>query len=899
MSHSNTLKAIKTINELLTRNTATEVKDFIQWFLLKKNKFIIYAGAGTSKSVASYSEVDDNYLCVSKTWRELLFAMYQTLGEDRSNFLRSASARTGELDCLKKYSRNKHKTVQQLTEEEWMEFFLEDDDDKQSIVTEVLDKLGPFRFAWSLRWFFGDEMESTRKRNSEIGRIVNSKIKMAPNDKDIYNISKLVPEIVKLPFRDIVTTNYDTYLEWFLDKEQERRKKNNKAKFGYQVVYNSKTLNESYQNYVPRLFYLHGRANSQSNLIFDKYDYANLFSQNNEILNYLVREFLHYGVLYVGFGLDDQTFDYMESQIKFICEREEIGREKIPTSYALILYPEISIDEKKALERLFNIIVLEYNSHKDVAAIINNINLIIEYTENLNLEWIKKEDAQLEEVKRLKKLGVQHYLQGELAKSKDDFEKALGYTMFWDVRKWENVHQISELRRRLALTRSKLKIEDPRRTNSIDNKDPEELIKLNVENAKKLIENYKQGRIQKKTKPEIIVEEYMLDMLEARLKYHSGAFTEALKMLKKAQSRISEGKQSIIKASTNRINKKDSFEDADIKLLETYYFGQCQLNRVNAMVENTPGDVDMNKVAQNAMEIHLNLKKLKTSEENDLKIQEFGNIVVISKWANAYLKLRNFGKFVDKSSPEKIKENIRELEAINEILEDGWNYAKCEGAYAQDDKKHICMPSPRWVTVKHRSRCRTLALIWFNDNTQTDKLTDAYKSVQKAIELTTKKDFLKFQHIRNLLEAVRLNALTNFAEENPEANNGGLNSAMCFAASYHYLKSAFEDIKNLQGKGGKNTNPYIDWILIQAYEIGSVWKLVFQEFLKDNLKQDNLELLSEFLNNEDDRKFVEEKYTRFGKDILDDVKKVRGRIDSFKDVFDRVARSHSPRPKTF
>ena len=88
-------------------------------------------------------------------------------------------------------------------------------------------------------------------------------------------------------------------------------------------------------------------------------------------------------------------------------------------------------------------------------------------------------------------------------------------------------------------------------------------------------------------------------------------------------------------------------------------------------------------------------------------------------WGLAFGKLRDFSSFTDISSEEKRESNLDKLETINNLLEKGWDYAKCLNDYDNnDDKKNEkkeCLPSPRWETVKHRSRSRALSLIWFND----------------------------------------------------------------------------------------------------------------------------------------------------------------------------------------
>ena len=77
---------------------------------------------------------------------------------------------------------------------------------------------------------------------------------------------------------------------------------------------------------------------------------------------------------------------------------------------------------------------------------------------------------------------------------------------------------------------------------------------------------------------------------------------------------------------------------------------------------------------------------------------------------------------------------------------------------------------------------------------------------------------------------------------------------MCFAASYHYLKTAFQKIEAIKASIKKskdedivNSSSYIDWIEIQGYEIGIFWKIVFSPFL-DGIKNDTSnKLLNKFL----------------------------------------------------
>lgn len=885
--HTDIVKSINLIVELLKENKLNEpsqIKDCIQWFLSEK-RFVIYAGAGTSKSI---NHIHEGHKYKSKNWRELLEELYERL-DDKKGFLYSALARIGTIDCLDK------KTIEDYDKEgqAWTEAYRQ----KESIlVKEVLDKLGPVKFAWCMRWFFDEDLTPTN-RDDQINAIVNIPDEREPETAE----SALLSALVSLPFAEIITTNYDQNLEIFLKKAKKR----------IYAVYDETSLIKNYSNTNARLFYLHGKAGSNGSLVFDKYDYAQLFSKNNQILQYLLTMLLRHRVLYIGFALDDQTFDYMLSQVRVSCDVMTIknAKNRIPKSYSFNRSVEISKTEIKILKDLYNIEVVRVKDIiNDLPKIIRNISDIIEYIKGLGIIWSDDKNVKEthEKVEDLKESATLKFLDMDLEESLRDYRKALAYTMFWTIEDekegsdetfWKDITIICELRRRLALTRSKLQwMQDADEDKQLN------LIKNNINNATKLIENFESEYIKPdrtlniQILDQLVVEKTAIKMLDGRIKYHEGNFLESYRIFQDFSLSSNAEKYSdalkLVKKIKNKLEQEDQFdkgvslENHEISLLETYYFAQCQIDRATSIIHSRPNNVEMQEVARETEAIHKQLlKKNEQTSEYKLKIKEFGNVVVIAKWASAIGRFRNFSKFL---VPANDAEKIDELKKIIKTLDEGSKYAK----------DNNCMPSPRWETLKYRYKSRALSLIWLNSKERNPKdLINSYTAIQEAIKLTSKKPVLRVNHIRNLLESVRLNSISTFGTF-VEDSNTQRTPSISFAASFHFLENAFDEIKKLLPKSFRgvdnspesiNTlkeNRYIWWLLIQAYETATFWNLVYEGFEQFRPNDFQNKWLIEFFREANEREKVEELYQQFGEIVLDDKNKVQNRIDSFHAVYE-------------
>ena len=180
----------------------------------------------------------------------------------RKEFLKVASSRVGALDCLAKERKKKENfldgktkpagvAIEDLDDDVWKNDIFGKYGDE--ILQEVLNKLGPFNFAWSLRWFAGgkDQLENPVERDRILSKIVNETITEIEilRSKDVnFNLifkSPLLEEVIKLPFREIITTNYDHYIDLFLNDKKTRN---------FFSIYNTETLIQSFQS--SRLSYI-------------------------------------------------------------------------------------------------------------------------------------------------------------------------------------------------------------------------------------------------------------------------------------------------------------------------------------------------------------------------------------------------------------------------------------------------------------------------------------------------------------------------------------------------------------------------------------------------------------------------------------------------------------------
>lgn len=137
-------------------------------------------------------------------------------------------------------------------------------------------------------------------------------------------------KLVKLPWRDILTTNYDTLLERAAEEEVQK----------YQLVTNKETL--LYQP-SPRIIKLHGSFPNIRPYIMTREDYRRYPLEHPEMVNTARQAFLESLMCLIGFSGDDPNF---QSWLGWL--RDVIGKERICPTY-LVTYKQGYHDAEKSL----------------------------------------------------------------------------------------------------------------------------------------------------------------------------------------------------------------------------------------------------------------------------------------------------------------------------------------------------------------------------------------------------------------------------------------------------------------------------------------------------------------------------------------------------------------------
>ena len=171
-----------------------------------------------------------------------------------------------------------------------------------------------------------DEVESTLGKTA-----LNDLIKKELPDKE-YPPSELHKDLLRLPWKDVFTTNYDTLLERATETIVDRR---------YEVVVNKDDLNSSNS---PRIIKLHGSFPSTTPFILSGEDYRRYPNDNAPFVNTVQQSLLENTLCMIGFSGNDPNF------LKWIgWIRDNLGKEKSSRIY-LIGALTFSYGEQKLLE---------------------------------------------------------------------------------------------------------------------------------------------------------------------------------------------------------------------------------------------------------------------------------------------------------------------------------------------------------------------------------------------------------------------------------------------------------------------------------------------------------------------------------------------------------------------
>ena len=165
-----------------------------------------------------------------------------------------------------------------------------------------------------------------------------------------YEPSPIHEQLLKLPWSDVFTTNYDTLLERACDTVISQR---------YDVIVNKEDLTYSQK---PRIIKLHGSFPSDRPFVVTEEDYRRYPEDFSPFVNTVRQSLLENTLCLIGFSGDDPNFVEWIGWI-----RDKLGEKYVPKIFLIGLF-KLSIAEKKLLEQR-NIVLVEMAEYTDISGI--------------------------------------------------------------------------------------------------------------------------------------------------------------------------------------------------------------------------------------------------------------------------------------------------------------------------------------------------------------------------------------------------------------------------------------------------------------------------------------------------------------------------------------------------
>lgn len=180
--------------------------------------------------------------------------------------------------------------------------------------------------------------------------------------------SKIHETLTKIPFRAILTTNYDTLIEGAYTISS-----------GGQIPksFTRSDLNSALSPLRKKDFFvfkMHGDLDRPESIILGTRSYNNLMYKSPEYLSFLETLFTTQTVLFIGFGGSDPDLDYLIDRLSTIFSRT------LNKHFILVSKDKFNFTEKRRLLLDKRLEVIEYdpkNDHQQVEEFINNLHNFI------------------------------------------------------------------------------------------------------------------------------------------------------------------------------------------------------------------------------------------------------------------------------------------------------------------------------------------------------------------------------------------------------------------------------------------------------------------------------------------------------------------------------------------
>jgi hypothetical protein len=676
----------------------------------------------------------------------------------------------------------------------------------------------------NVAWYLSCQFSDKHDRNRHIKTIVEP----PPDSK---RSSPLLQELKRLPFQDIVTTNYDSNIKHFFDPDN---------RMLTEVTCTKHLLSAFVGSNTPRLFYLHGKVD-ESDLILDRFDYAQLLAERDGILDYVTFLLRNSHVIYIGFALDDPSFNLVETRLNTSSEAKDR-----PESFALL--PHATDGERQVwLSRRLN--VIDYGDDHlllpELFACLNRLRDFVQYAEP---DRPLNTDPQADRTGLYLSDAARNYVLGEFAKSILKYRAALGSTVLWertqknDYAKPERAEIVVDILIRLAQSHYKLRWS----TQSDKCAEDQSLrAERNLQDAERILRRVKPRHGGRAGRAAILALKNSIRVLRARITYHDGKFAKARRIYSSVVRDTRQG------ASDLRLPSK-TVDVWKIKLGEAYYYAQCQISRIDYQVrpDRCGWRLEQIDVLKNVRERVRDLctriadskRGFSRDAERDHYLSSFATILRIAQWTEGRLAISVFGDLLP-IGEERIQGGDRILAGVNLLEEDPWEQL-CKLGASLKDKAAWSAPT-RWLAMRYRYIARGRAMLWMLEDQAkparpASNLVIAYEYIQRAMVQTRGGD-LERQEMLNLLEAARIAVFVVFSERTIYSSAAAGIGSFSRAAALYHLDQAFEMIERLKASTDDQ------WHCVLAHRLASYFGLLVSPISGDQLEGVRSQPLLRFL----------------------------------------------------
>jgi hypothetical protein len=594
--------------------------------------------------------------------------------------------------------------------------------------------------------------------------------------------------------------------------------------------------------------------------VLDKFDYAKLLTERDGMLDYVTFLLRDSHILYVGFGLDDPTFNQMETRL------QTLHGENRPPSFAFI--PAVT-DKEREVWQGRNLEIIDYGGYESLPAILRCVNTIqgfVIWAEEKRGRGMPNDDRTTTYWADALRL----YVKGDFVDGLKQCRAALASTLFWErepaggpdgkkILPFDRAAKLCEIRIRMARFHYKLRwtVSDL----SVHDKPMYE----NIAAAGKLIEEQKQRlALPKKRSPDdervLLALGNSLKIINARASYLKGEFKDAWDSYSEVVKSVSPEEIDVTAddSKTTIITK--------LKLAEGFYYAKCQMSRLEYQFIDLRA-ADRRAGRQEQVELMLEVERavdgicdfLKAREEACSEYPEW-EYYYNSLWTIRRISMWTAGRQASRACKDLIP-------TVEERTRNTYDELTKALEYLAYEKTGTLWPlSARWPALRYRYQCRAYALRWLvgqhlGERQCDEDILKAFRAIQEGLQ-NTGGPGLERQRVINLLEAARLNIIAMFGEKLRRRGRGPMMDAspLTISAGLHYLDDAFMAIDGIPEKGPD------EWLLALGYRLASYLYVVAGDGLAVVTEGIRSEQLRPFLLEKDAEAMaaaVEEEYRRF------------------------------------